>query len=80
MGRVVSIVPPSISGETIRKIAKLHAAALRGEVIGIAFMADRPGENNFIVDVAGVSGLLLDRTRGRLLTLDEELANLSRRK
>lgn len=79
MGTVLSVVPPLVSVETVRKIAKLHAAALRGDVIGIAYMIEHP-ENHYTVDIAGEASRDLPRTRGRLLELDDELAKLSPRK
>ena len=75
MGQVFSIVPPKVADDLVRKVAKIHAAVLRGDVIGIAFMVDHPG-GHYTLDIAGEARCQLDRTRGRLLALDDELAKL----
>lgn len=75
MGQVFSMVPTRVSDDLVRKVAKMHAAVLRGDVIGIAFMVDHPG-GYYTVDIAGEARRHVDRTRGRLLALDDELAKL----
>lgn len=75
MARLLSIVPNPISADTVRKLAKLHAAALRGEVIGLACTVDHAG-GLFTTHVAGEAERRLDRTRGRVLSLNDDLREL----
>ncbi len=75
MRNVFSLVPTKISDETLRKVARVHAWVLDGDVIGAVIVAEHRG-GRYTVDIAGESRIALDRTRGRLLAVDDALAKL----
>lgn len=75
MSNVFHLVPTKISDETLRKVARVHAKILDGDVIGVVIVAEHRG-GHFTADIAGESRRAIDRTRGRLLAVDDALAKL----
>lgn len=73
MSNVYTLWPDQLSNETVECLAELHAQALKGNVIGIAFVAYIEGFG-FIANSAGEAYNDVSRTRGFLAALDDKLA------
>lgn len=67
------LVPDTISGDTVRALQQLLAAARRGEVIGIAYVAMYK-RREFIANAAGEAKRSPVFTRGMVACLDDALA------
>ncbi len=71
----LSLAPTAVSPDTIEACRGLYEMALRGEIIGLAFVAMLPGKQYF-VDAVAKALREPTFTRGALLSLNDTLRGL----
>lgn len=74
-GKVITLVPRAVSGDTVRALEFLLQEAKAGRLIGLAWVSMHP-LSEFEVDIAGETKRSPSSTRGWLLKLDDELADM----
>lgn len=74
--QVLELAPRRASRDAIEALEDLLDAARAGKVIGVAYVALKPGGKDHYVDAAGECRAHPTLTRGMLRTLDDALAKL----
>lgn len=77
MGELLKLVPIVVSEETIGALEMLLDEAKAGRIVGLAWVALRPGPH-FEGDIAGSVRQQIIYTRGALHALDDELGALNK--
>lgn len=75
---VVGLVRPRVSAETLRAVDYLRQEILAGRIVGLSWVAQRPGYQ-YEVDVAGEARTLPAFTQGTVIKLLKEIGKLPER-
>src|SRR5690606_38614851 len=72
---VLRLVQPQPNAETVKRLRSLLAAAVKGEIIGLAYVA-MYSQREYLADFCGETRRSPTLTRGMLRALDDDLRRL----